>query len=38
LDLTEIEKLSGKKTYVDMKDGLEQTISWIKNGTNRLGN
>jgi nucleoside-diphosphate-sugar epimerase len=38
LDLTEIEELSGKKTYVDMKDGLEQTISWIKNGPNRLGN
>jgi len=38
LDLTKIEELSGKKTYVDMKDGLEQTISWIKNGPNRLGN
>lgn len=31
LDLTKIENLSGKKEYVDMKDGLEQTISWIKN-------
>ena len=38
LDLTKIEELSGKKEYVDMKDGLEQTISWMKNARNQLNN
>jgi UDP-glucuronate decarboxylase len=30
LDLSRIEQLSGKKEYVDLQEGLEQTISWVK--------
>jgi UDP-glucuronate decarboxylase len=30
LDLSKIEQLSGKTQYVDLQDGLKQTISWVK--------
>lgn len=30
LDLSKIEQLSGKTEYVDIQDGLKQTISWVK--------
>ena len=36
LDLTKIEELSGKKQYIQMKEGLEHTISWMKNARNKI--
>lgn len=36
LDLTKIEELSGKKQYIQMREGLEHTISWMKNARNKI--
>lgn len=38
LDLTKIEELSGKKHYINMKEGLERTISWMKNARHQINN
>ena len=35
LDLTKIEELSGKKDYVDINSGLEETILWMKHNLNK---
>jgi nucleoside-diphosphate-sugar epimerase len=35
LDLTKIEELSGKKDYVDINLGLEETILWMKHNLNK---
>jgi nucleoside-diphosphate-sugar epimerase len=36
LDLTKIERLSGKATYVSINEGLLKTISWIKARDSKL--
>ena len=36
LDLTKIEELSGKKEYVNIDLGLEETILWMKHNLNKV--